>query len=804
MRFIQRWLVVVLMALLPAAAMAQGLPDEKQTIGEIDARVADLARLAEGIEAISRDDQKLLQARLAAEQASRALIDASVQFRPVIGDISARLETFKSATAEGATPSDEVKAAIKALNDRRATINAAMIKAEDGTVAASSLVDKIGMLRRDLFTSTLSQRVELDSVLNGQTAQELTDESRDLWRRLASWLSFSLRFKASGLLWAAGLSLAAALAFLVGVRKWVMPLLAASSAADANPGYLTRVVSAFGSTLLPAGALAVFLSCVYLLLDWFALLRPDISEILAAAMRFIWQVYFVYRLSLAILQPGRPAWRLLPVSGTRARLMHFIAIALSVLTGADALAGAISNTLSSPFSLTVALSFLFAVFIGLLLISVSQIKPFQSEHGTPVAWPTWARLSILLAGILPIVAALFGYVGLARFATQQVVVTGAIAATMFVGILAAQALSRENALRGSAAGHALAARFAWSDRQLDMLGIAASIATYALIALIGFPLILLQWGFQPDDIWSATRSFLTELKVGSVTISLTAILVGILVFFTGYYLSRRFEGWLDQNVLARSRIDRGARTSIRTAVGYLGVALAALVGISVAGVQLSSLALVAGALSVGIGFGLQNIVSNFVSGLILLAERPFKEGDWIEAGGVNGIVKKVSVRATEIETFQRQAVILPNSSLINQAVGNWTHRNTLARVDVPVVVSYGADVVKVQEILRSIAEAHPKAMRTPAPFVLFKSFGVERMEFELRIFIADLFEKAQVETEIRFEVVRRFREAGVDTPFIQPEAVAAAMIHADGEDRHGESPDDGLPPASKPAKGRKP
>ncbi|NJR13119.1 MAG: mechanosensitive ion channel [Phyllobacteriaceae bacterium] len=116
-----------------------------------------------------------------------------------------------------------------------------------------------------------------------------------------------------------------------------------------------------------------------------------------------------------------------------------------------------------------------------------------------------------------------------------------------------------------------------------------------------------------------------------------------MVFFLGYFLSRRFEGWLDQNVLARSRMDRGARASIRTAVGYLGVALAALIGISVAGVQLSNLALVAGALSVGIGFGLQNIVSNFVSGLILLAERPFKEGDWIVAGNVTGLVKKVSV-----------------------------------------------------------------------------------------------------------------------------------------------------------------
>jgi potassium-dependent mechanosensitive channel len=351
---------------------------------------------------------------------------------------------------------------------------------------------------------------------------------------------------------------------------------------------------------------------------------------------------------------------------------------------------------------------------------------------------------------------------------------------MIVGFLCAQALADENALKSSSIGRALHGRFGLSDRQLDITAMAASLLTYGAVLFAGVPLILLQWGFKWGDLLHTARNFLTELKIGSVTISLTAIAVGILVFFLGYYLSGRFEKWLDKTVLSRARMDKGARTSIRTAVGYLGIALAALIGISVAGVQLSSLALVAGALSVGIGFGLQNIVSNFVSGLILLAERPFKEGDWIEAGPVNGIVKKVSVRATEIETFQKQSVILPNSSLINAAVGNWTHRNTLARLDVPVVVSYGADVVKVQNILRSIASAHPKIMKTPEPFVLFKGFGAERLEFELRFFIADLFEQAVIGTEVRFEIVKRFREDGVDLPYQQHDAMHS--IFADDPD----------------------
>ena len=179
--------------------------------------------------------------------------------------------------------------------------------------------------------------------------------------------------------------------------------------------------------------------------------------------------------------------------------------------------------------------------------------------------------------------------------------------------------------------------------------------------------------------------------------------------------------------MARGRVDSGVRNSIRTGIGYAGIIIAALIGISAAGIDLSSLALVAGALSLGIGFGLQNIVSNFVSGLILLVERPFKAGDWIVAGPITGTVKKISVRATEIETFQRQTVILPNSELINSAVGNWTHRNKLGRVEIAVGVAYGSDVRKVHELLLEIAAQPPAGAQEP---------GAVRAVRGLRQFIA--------------------------------------------------------------------
>ncbi len=219
--------------------------------------------------------------------------------------------------------------------------------------------------------------------------------------------------------------------------------------------------------------------------------------------------------------------------------------------------------------------------------------------------------------------------------------------------------------------------------------------------------------------------------------------------------------------MRRGRVDAGLRNSIRTVAGYAGIGAAALIGISAAGFDLSNLALIAGALSLGIGFGLQNIVNNFVSGLILLVERPFKVGDWVEAGNVTGIVRKISVRATEIETFNRQSVILPNSEFINNAVSNWTLRNHLGRIDIPVGVAYGTDPKKVIDLLMEIAAADPDVVERPEPFVFFKGFGDSSLDFELRAHLGDIFSSPVAQNRIRLRIVEVFAENGIEIPFPQ-------------------------------------
>ncbi|MEO1274156.1 MAG: mechanosensitive ion channel domain-containing protein, partial [Pseudomonadota bacterium] len=231
-----------------------------------------------------------------------------------------------------------------------------------------------------------------------------------------------------------------------------------------------------------------------------------------------------------------------------------------------------------------------------------------------------------------------------------------------------------------------------------------------------------------------------------------------------YVLTRVAQGVLNRSVLPVMGLDAGARAAIVAGVGYLGVVISALAAIGVAGLDLSNIAIVAGALSVGIGFGLQNVVNNFVSGLILLIERPIKAGDWVELGSGMGYVQRVNVRSTVIETFDRASLIVPNSELVSATVINWTHTNLNGRVIVAVKVSMGSEPREVERIMLEVARAHPMVLRRPQPFVLFRGYSDYAMLFEVRAVLRDVNWILNVQSDFHFEIHKRFREAGIEIP----------------------------------------
>jgi potassium-dependent mechanosensitive channel len=208
-------------------------------------------------------------------------------------------------------------------------------------------------------------------------------------------------------------------------------------------------------------------------------------------------------------------------------------------------------------------------------------------------------------------------------------------------------------------------------------------------------------------------------------------------------------------------MDPAIAHSIYTGIGYAGAAIAGLVGVSYVGLDITNLAIVAGALSVGIGFGLQSIVNNFVSGLILLIERPMKVGDWIVVKGQEGYVRRISVRATEIETFDRASLILPNSELITGPVTNWTHRNAMGRVIIRVGATYKADPQHVMDVLTEVGRGNAFILQQPAPRVVLDNLGVDGFEFSIRVFVADINKSIDAQNSLRVEIHKAFLEAGI-------------------------------------------
>lgn len=288
-----------------------------------------------------------------------------------------------------------------------------------------------------------------------------------------------------------------------------------------------------------------------------------------------------------------------------------------------------------------------------------------------------------------------------------------------------------------------------------------------LFVLFGIFMVLSIWGVSTDILLQSAKKILLGFKVGEVEISPLAIMMGLVSFFIALAVVKAMRIRLVNNVLAKMDIDDGIRHSLASGFGFVGFIIAAIIAIIVMGGNLSNLALIASALSVGIGFGLQNVINNFVSGIIILFERPIKVGDWVIVSGEEGQVKQINIRSTEIETFKKSSIIIPNATLLSSSVTNLTHANNWSRQAINIGVAYGSDVKRVTEILLEIASKHKYVLKNPAPYVLFKDFGPSSLDFELRCYTNNIWQGWRIPSDIRYEINERFIEEGIEIPFQQ-------------------------------------
>ncbi len=251
----------------------------------------------------------------------------------------------------------------------------------------------------------------------------------------------------------------------------------------------------------------------------------------------------------------------------------------------------------------------------------------------------------------------------------------------------------------------------------------------------------------------------------------TPVTIASILTFVGFIAFAFVASALLQRVLTgfynRRDLEVGVQYALNRLLHYVIVALGIFLAVDNLGISLTALAAVGGVLLVGIGFGLQNIAQNFVSGLILLLERPIRKGDYVEVAGVEGTVRHIRARATVIKTYDDIEVIIPNGKFITEVVVNSAYEQRSYRIRINVGVAYGSDTELVRETLIAVAEAHPDILETPEPIVFFENFGDSALDFRLMGWLANPRLEPRVRSDLRFAVDKAFRAAGIEIPFPQ-------------------------------------
>lgn len=685
-------------------------------------------------------------------------------------ELKPRLEDVKSLINRlGPVPDGKtVPAESASIAAQRARLNA--VAAEiDGAIKQSALVEvrarqlsgRVQELRQEIFTRELLQQAR--SSMTREFWQEIWQAAPGTRLQVIAiasgwWSTVTTKLPA-----ASAVVLASFLLYVLLKLGTVRILRRLVASPVPERGFYLKVSMAGLQMPLRALPSIAAVCALYVGLDLLGLMYLQVGQL---AVRML-EAFVTYKIAAsmvtAYLQPKEPSWRVMEVDdGTAGRLSGLIK-AITAVYAIDLVARELIRLLYLPLPVSIVATLITSILFPILMVLIARLK-FPLSVGIDNQMARFRaellKVPLLLAAIIIILALLGGYIALARYVSLQVLATGAAVILLLVFYLANRAIAAEPDQNPAAKLSAKDPHGIPLDLRRRIAGITA-IVLDVVLAVIAIPVLLISFGFSKADIASITNRALFGFEIGGMQISLARIAIAVGLFVGLLVATRVLRRWLSESILSPKRADQGLSNSISTGINYLGIAIAALVAVSYAGLDITNIALVAGALSVGIGFGLQSIVNNFVSGLILLVERPVKVGDWINVAGQGGYVRRISVRSTEIETFDRASVILPNSELITGTVVNMTHRNAIGRLVLPVRVPYGTDPEKVIALLMKVAEDSPLVAKHPAPSVPLEAFGDNGLEFSLRAFIVDVNRSFSTATELRVDIVKAFAKEGL-------------------------------------------
>jgi potassium-dependent mechanosensitive channel len=770
-------LILACVALATAArADAPASPTDPAAAGVIRSADMRLRELGSGVHVETFSDNELRSRLAAIPRIEERLAGTVDRLSARLRDVDARLGGLGPAPGAGQTPDPaDIAAARMSLTLTRRSIAAQLQQARLLTVVADQTSGALEDQLRTNFRTRLWTRSRsiadphlfdsLDNAIPIEVARIgaiLGDEGRAigaaargfrgaLWTGLGVLVALFLGGPARGLLRAWGYRLLASQAPPTRLRKAALALWLALAA---------------GLTLLFAGlAVRAGLAAA-------GALTPDFDRLLMVVTRVVASVALVEGLGRALLSPRRPIWRLAPLPDDLvARLAPYptvialaVGLALLISNLDAAFGGAVASTVVGE-RLTILMEIL-AIGAALWTAARGRSALLAPPSGAVVARESrvpWvlAALAAGLALAVALVAAVVGYLALAGLLIREMIWVATILAMLFLAwVVVDDAFPALLSVR-SPVGRFLRGPLNVADESADHIAIVLSGLGRLALLPVALMLMLMPAGAAPGEFLARIVSARSHIKIGQISLSPGAVLGSIALFLLGMAATHAVRRWLEERYLPRTHLDVGVRTSVSALFSYVGVAVALILAMAYLGLSFTQFTLFASALSVGIGFGLQSVISNFVSGLILLVERPVKVGDWIAIGDLQGDVKAINIRATEINMMDRSLLIVPNSELVTKTVRNVTHGGALGRVMLVLHMDNAVSPNAARELVLARLKAHPAVLAEPGPAVYFTDAKNGVLELTALAYVPSPRQAFGAKSELLFEIVEDLQTRGM-------------------------------------------
>ena len=767
--------LLAMSALIPASGFAQTKPEPVQT--RMDSAKLVLEQVEAALTRKDLSDAELSDLRGQTDISSAALQSVIEELTPKLAAIKTRLDQL------GAKPGDKDPPESAGVTAERSDqeklfnqIDETFRKGRLLAVQADQLKSQIGVRRHAMFTRALLERTSsiLSPNLWLRVVTELPQDVMAIKTVFSDWISGTISHLTSAeLIFLLAVVLAAALIYQPLTR--VAAHVVNRDETIERPSPLRKVTAALGLAVVTAAVPIGLAAGLALILDSFDILIPRLQPVNHGIFEAVSRISLTFAMARALLAPRRPNWRLLDLASTTAVRLAQLAVLVAVIVSASKILEAVDDVIAATLSLSVATRASGALAVALVMAaSIRRIVPQGNEINDktlppgpdrtfygPLRLLTWALIVAI------ILAVLVGYVAFAAFLVDQIVWVSGVGSLLYMLLVLvddgiAALLQSESRISRS-----IIFSVGIRRESLDQIAVLlAGMMRVSLLTIAGM-LVLAPWGIESDDMLGYTKAAFFGFKVGDVNIALSTIVVSVLLFLAGFVATRAIQRWLDVKFLPHTQLDTGLRNSIKTSLGYVGITIAAAIALSHVGLSFDKFAIVAGALSVGIGFGLQSIVSNFVSGLILLWERAIRVGDWIVVGDEQGFVRLINVRSTEIETFDRATVIMPNSNIVSGVVKNWVRTDRVGRITIDVRAPYDCDPEQARKVLMACAKANDQVLAIPAPMVLFSHFGESALHFQLICFVDDVLTAVFTKSDLHYAIFTQLKDAGITMPYAQ-------------------------------------